>query len=57
LSGSLEALSTFIHEQRTLLARTQSDIEQLKKLKSETIAHSNSLVSDLSHEVRLRLLI
>ncbi|KAJ7201105.1 hypothetical protein GGX14DRAFT_465796 [Mycena pura] len=45
---SLEALNTFIEQQKALLARTQSDIETLRQLKSETIADPASLADQLS---------
>ncbi|KAF9233825.1 hypothetical protein BU15DRAFT_53389 [Melanogaster broomeanus] len=41
----LEALSAYLQNQRRLLARTQADIEKLKKLKSEALASPRQFVN------------
>ncbi|KAJ7439495.1 hypothetical protein FB451DRAFT_147462 [Mycena latifolia] len=45
---TLEALASFIEQQRALLARTQSDLEALRRLKTETVADVGSLADQLS---------
>ncbi|KAJ7487200.1 hypothetical protein B0H11DRAFT_1113469 [Mycena galericulata] len=45
---TLEALGTFIAQQKALLARTQIDLETLRRLKSETVADAGtSAVADV----------
>ncbi|KIJ64731.1 hypothetical protein HYDPIDRAFT_111320 [Hydnomerulius pinastri MD-312] len=42
---TLEALSAYIQNQKSLLARTQADIERLKQLKGEVLASPKQLVN------------
>jgi hypothetical protein len=51
----LEALSAYLQNQRSFLARTQADIERLKQLKSEALASPQQFVSSNS-EVSLPFL-
>jgi hypothetical protein len=55
LIGSLKALSTFIQTQKSLLAKTKSDIERLRTLKNEAVSEPEFFMSNLSHKVRLAL--
>ncbi|KIJ16513.1 hypothetical protein PAXINDRAFT_176232 [Paxillus involutus ATCC 200175] len=45
---TLEALSAYLQNQRSFLARTQADIERLKQLKSEALASPQQFVSSNS---------
>ena len=47
----LEALSAYLQHQRTLLARTQADIERLKKLKAEALASPEQFANRSNFQV------
>jgi hypothetical protein len=48
---SLEVLSKLIQSQRSLLSRTQSDIERLQDLRHEALTQPTAFLSDLGSEV------
>lgn len=48
----MEALEAFIQTQRSLLARTQSDIERLRTLKLDVIEDPQDFVDNLGEKVR-----
>ncbi|KAJ7641332.1 hypothetical protein FB45DRAFT_739252, partial [Roridomyces roridus] len=54
---SLEALETFIAQQKALLARTQTDLETLRRLKTEAItdAATSSVAEQVRHDETSRL--
>ena len=57
--NSLDALSTFIQSQRTLLAQTLADIDKLQELRSDIALHPDDGVEMIPHfvdQVRLRSL-
>ncbi|KAF8073494.1 hypothetical protein FPV67DRAFT_1478044 [Lyophyllum atratum] len=49
---TLEALEAFIHSQRALLARTQSDIVRLHRLRGDVTARPAHIISNLTEEIR-----
>ena len=50
---SMKALSTFVQTQKSLLARTQADIERLRQLKDDALSQPSLVISNLGHEVGL----
>ncbi|KAJ3812576.1 hypothetical protein EV368DRAFT_36924, partial [Lentinula lateritia] len=48
---SLQALSTFIDKQRTLLTRTHADISRLHELRSRAVEHPEDFAKNLSEEL------
>lgn len=49
----LEALSTYLQHQKTLLARTQADIERLKRLRADALASSEQFANRSNFQVAL----